>query len=78
LEAIGEIGVPQAYIRDEQGKWLLYGRNNPGAVRGCSECKPCLRIGYPFTRNDEAAPVVPRKQGNMPSGPCGGKGGVEL
>ena len=76
LEAIGEIGVPQADIRDEHGQWLRYGRINLGAVRGCSECKPCLRNGYPLTRNDEAAPVgFSRRAQNPP--PLGG-GGSEL
>ena len=65
--------MPQADIRDEHGKWLRYGRINLGAVRGCSECKPCLRNGYPLTRNDEAAPVgFSRRAQNPP--PLGGGG----
>ena len=60
--------MPQADIRDEHGQWLRYGRINLGAVRGCSECKPCLRNGDPLTRNDEAAPVgFSRRAQNPPT-----------
>jgi len=54
------------------GKWLRNGRNNLGAVRGCSECKLCLRIGDSLTRNGEAAPVGFSRRAQNPRLPVGG------
>jgi glycerol-1-phosphate dehydrogenase [NAD(P)+] len=47
LEAIAEIGVPQAYIPDEQGKWLLYGMEQSWRSKGLQRMQTMLEDWIP-------------------------------